>query len=52
MRLVKFEFEFSGEGFGFFIFGLVCLVKTAARVLAELVFCENAKMFPLERECG
>jgi hypothetical protein len=31
---------------------LVCLVKTAARLFAELVFCESANMFPLEKGSG
>ena len=52
MRLVKLELEISRTGLGFFILGLVCSVETAARLFAELVFCESTKMFPLEKGSG
>jgi hypothetical protein len=52
MRIVKLELEFSREGFGFLILVLVCLVETAFQLFAELVFCESAKIFPLEKGSG
>jgi hypothetical protein len=52
MRLVKLELEISREGFGFFILVLVCLLKTAAWLFAEVVFCKSAKMFSLEKGSG
>jgi hypothetical protein len=49
MRFVKLELEISRQVFWFFILGLVCLVKTAFQLFAELVFCETTKIFPPEK---
>ena len=49
MRFVKLELEISRQVFLFFILGLVCLVKTAFQLFAELVFCETTKIFPWRR---
>ena len=39
-------------GFGFFILVFLCLLKTAFQLFAELVFCEGAKIFPVEKGSG
>jgi hypothetical protein len=50
MRLVKLGLEISREGFGF-VLALVCLVKTAARLLAELAVTDPHNPSARRRTC-
>jgi hypothetical protein len=57
MRLVKLAIEFSHEGIGFFVFVLVCLVKTALQLFCRTRLLRKRQnvppgMFPLEKGSG